>query len=64
MVRVLIWGGQDVNETTSERGNTPLHIAARHGHYLIAKYLAENGADLSLENYAGMTPTQYLLEGL
>lgn len=64
MVRVLVWAGQDVNEQTSQRANTPLHIAARHGHYLIAKYLCESKADTTLENYDRQTPAMFLQDGL
>lgn len=49
MVRVLIREGQDVNEQTQTLRNTPLHIAAKHGHFLIVKFLMEHGA---LVNYA------------
>lgn len=45
MVRILIREGQNVNEKTQNEGNTPLHIAAKNGHYLIVKYLIEIGAN-------------------
>lgn len=64
MVRILLWEGQDVNEVTVNLGNTPLHIAARNGHYLICKYLAESGADLNICNNNALTPSQYLNEAL
>ena len=38
-----------MNEQTQTLRNTPLHIAAKHGHLLIAKFLMEHGA---LVNYA------------
>lgn len=43
-------------------GNTPLHIAARNGHYLIVKYLLEQGADIQLTNVNSLTPRQFLQE--
>lgn len=55
MVRVLIWEGQDVNEPTVIENNTPLHFAARNGHYLIAKYLLGEQADATIENAFGLT---------
>ena len=64
MVRILIWEGQNVNEVTVNLGNTPLHCAARNGHYLICKYLVESGADINIVNYKGLTPLQYLNESL
>ena len=55
MVRQLTWEGQDVNEMTVDEQNTPLHFAARNGHYLVAKFLIQDcGADISLENREGM----------
>lgn len=39
--------GQDVNEKTQNELNTPLHIAARSGHYLIVKYLLDQGAEMT-----------------
>ena len=37
-------------------GETPLHIAAIFSHYEIAKLLISKGADVSVRNYAGITP--------
>lgn len=55
MVRQLTWEGQDVNEMTVDEQNTPLHFAARNGHYLVAKFLIQDcGADISLESREGM----------
>jgi ankyrin repeat protein len=39
--------------------NTPMHIAAKHGHYLIVKYLMEIGANPVIENRDGLTPYDY-----
>ena len=36
--------------------NTPLHIAAKHGHLLIVKFLLENGALPNLANGNGLSP--------
>jgi ankyrin repeat protein len=36
--------------------NAPLHIAAKFGHFLIVKYLIENGATSTLLNKDGETP--------
>ena len=36
--------------------NSPLHIAALHGHYLIVKYLVEIDCTINLTNADGMTP--------
>lgn len=42
--------------------NTPLHIAAANGHYLIVKYLVEAGANPILTNKKGQTPLNYANE--
>merc|ERR1712196_613557 len=60
----MIREGQDVNEKTQEKGNSALHIAARHGHYLIVKYLLDIGAEIVQTNEAGQTPKQFLQEVL
>jgi len=39
--------------------NTPIHIAAKHGHYLIVKYLMEIGANPVIENRDGHTAFDY-----
>ena len=36
--------------------NTPLHIAAKHGHYLIVKFLIEIGANPVYTNRDGQIP--------
>ena len=64
MVRILIREGQNVNEKTQNEGNTPLHIAARNGHYLIVKYLLEIGANTAQQNNSGQTPMQFLASAI
>ena len=41
MVRILIREGQNIDEQTQEKKNTPLHLAAQHGHILIVRFLAD-----------------------
>jgi ankyrin repeat protein len=53
MVRILIREGQDMNEQTQHLKSSPLHIAAKHGHYLIVKYLLEIGASANITNRDG-----------
>lgn len=65
MVRNLIWEGQDVNEQTVDQQNTPLHFAARNGHYLVAKYLLQDcKADITRENIDGAAPWNVLQNSL
>ena len=64
MTRIMIREGQNINEKTQTEGNSPLHIAARNGHYLIVKYLMEIGATVAQVNSKGMTARQFLQEAL
>ena len=59
LVRILIREGQDMNEQTTHLRNTPLHIAAKHGHFLIVKYLKEAQANLMITNKEGLTPFDF-----
>ena len=45
MVRIMIREGQNINQQTQNKGNTPIHRAAKNGHYLIVKLLLELNAD-------------------
>lgn len=40
----LHWAGQDINQQTQHFKNTALHISVSQHHYLVIKYLLENGA--------------------
>lgn len=60
MVRIMIREGQSSVEPTQKVGNTPLHIAARNGHYLIVKYLIDIGAPVDTKNKDGYTPREFL----
>ncbi len=62
LVRVLIREGQDMNEQTQQLKNTPLHISAKNGHYLIVKYLLDNGVEAGRENRDGLTAFDFAEE--
>lgn len=62
MVRIMIREGQNPNEVTNHMGNTPMHFAARNGHYLVVKYLIDIKATVGLINKQGLTPRQFLKE--
>ena len=51
-----------MNEQTQLHKNTPLHIAAKHSHFLIVKYLIENGAIPDLTNKDGDTAYNFANE--
>lgn len=55
MVRIMIREGQNINQQTQNKGNTPIHIAAKNGHYLIVKLLLELNADSTIVNLDGFT---------
>ena len=62
MVRIMVREGQNPNEVTCHMGNTPMHFAARNGHYLVVKYLIDIQASVGLMNKQGLTPRQFLQE--
>ena len=45
MMRVIIREGHNINQQTQNKGNTPIHIAAKNGHNLIVKLLLELNAE-------------------
>ena len=54
-IAVLIESDAKVNNS-DEQGETPLHLAARHGHSRIVSFLVDNGSNLSALNLRGETP--------
>ena len=64
MVRIMIREGQNINQQTQNKGNTPIHIAAKNGHYLIVKLLLELNADSTIVNLDGLTALQLNQETL
>ena len=56
MVRIMIREGQNPSEVTNHYGNTPMHFAARNGHYLVVKYLLDLNAPVNIVNSEGLTP--------
>ncbi len=54
--------GADPN-VRDEDGNTPLHLAAKHGHLGIVKDLVRYGADINAENLSGYTPLALAIKG-
>lgn len=48
-----------VNSPLQEKGNTPLHVAAKTGQILQAELLAVYGADPGTQDSSGKTPIDY-----
>jgi ankyrin repeat protein len=55
-VRVLVEGGANVNLTAAGDRTSPLLMAVINGHFDIARFLLEKGADAAAANEAGVTP--------
>jgi uncharacterized protein len=55
-VQALVDAGADINQPSAGDRTTPLLIAAVNGHFDIAKYLLDKGADPTLASDAGTTP--------
>jgi uncharacterized protein len=55
-VKALIEGGADVNEVSGGDHTSPLLIATINGHFDLAMYLLEQGADPNLASNAGAAP--------
>jgi ankyrin repeat protein len=54
-VRALLAGGADINEVTGDK-TTPLMLAIINGHFDLAMFLLDRGADPKIANVAGGTP--------
>ena len=55
LIKQLTGSNIDVN-VKRDRGETPLHIAARFSYYEVAKLLISKGADVNVRNDFGWTP--------
>jgi ankyrin repeat protein len=51
----------NINEGTSDNGNTPLHYAAAFSNSQIIQFLIDNGADINATNNSGFTPLHVAL---
>ena len=60
-IELAIEAGLDVN-TATDRGETALHGATRHGAHRVIRFLVEQGADLDARTWADQTPLR-LAEG-
>ena len=60
-VRALVEGRADVNQPSAGDATTPLLIAAINGHFDIAQYLLQQGANPNLASAAGATPLYAVL---
>nr|XP_056715226.1 ARF GTPase-activating protein GIT2 [Euleptes europaea] len=61
-LRLLSLGAQ-ANFFNPEKGNTPLHVAAKTGQILQAELLAVYGADPGTQDSSGKTPVDYAKQG-
>lgn len=60
-VQALVEGGANVNQPSAGDATSPLLIAVINGHFDIARYLLEHGADPNLASDAGATPLYAVL---
>ena len=61
VVTALIDGGADINQLNAGDKSSPLLIAIINGHFDLAKYLIEKGADPKLAAFNGVTPLYAVL---
>src|SRR5262249_7413634 len=54
--RALIEAGADVNQASPSDKSTPIVMAAANGHFDLAKFLLDYGADPNIPNDLGLTP--------
>jgi ankyrin len=55
-VRALVESGANIDHVAGGEGSTPMVIAIANGHYTVAKYLLDTGADPNLANIDGLAP--------
>ncbi|MGE3189550.1 MAG: ankyrin repeat domain-containing protein, partial [Vicinamibacterales bacterium] len=60
-VQALVEGGADANELSPGDHASPLLIATANGHFDVAMYLLEHGANPNLASKAGVTPAYAVL---
>ena len=60
----LLAGGADINQANPGDGTTPLLMALINGHFDLAKYFIEHGADPNLASKAGAMPLYAVLAAL
>ena len=54
--RALVEGGANVDQVAGSEGSSPMVIAIANGHYTVAKYLLDAGADPNVANIDGLAP--------
>ena len=55
-VRALVESGGNIDQVAGGDGSSPMVIAIANGHYTVAKYLLDAGADPNLANIDGLAP--------
>lgn len=56
-VRALVESGSNIDQVAGGDGSSPMVIAIANGHYTLAKYLLDAGADPNVANIDGLAPT-------
>lgn len=63
IVKILVEKGGNINiKHKKDNGDTPLHIASKMKRDNIILFLVENGADLTIQNDFGRTPTDIIVK--
>jgi len=55
-VKALVESSADIDQINGGEGSSPMVIAIANGHYTVAKYLLDKGADPNIANIDGLTP--------